>query len=189
TWPVFIRTHWSCWRGPTSSPQRLVTGAGLRKVRRATARASLVQQLLLRNFAYQLSRGRVEAFVLLFLGQMLIRLLSAAGASFWHFCSHFCDSQEMTNVNPGVSNIFESQSAFGSSIVSEMYCFACGTILSAGTSSPSRPGTQPVSSNISEASATRRAMSSSVIVLRMIVSSMSDEVGRSPTTKWGGTRV
>jgi len=46
------------------------------------------------------------------------------GASFWHFCSHFCDSHEMINVNPGVSNIFESQSAFGSSIVSQMYCFA-----------------------------------------------------------------
>src|ERR1700747_1979481 len=30
-----------------------------------------------------------------------------------------------------------------------MYSFASGTIVSAGTSSPSKPGTQPVSSNIS----------------------------------------
>ena len=100
------------------------------------------------------------------------------GASFWHFCSHFCDSHEITNVSPGVSNVFESQSAFESSIVSEMYCFACGTIPSAGTSSPSRPGTRPVSSNISEAFATRRAISPLVIVLLMITSSMSDELGR-----------
>jgi hypothetical protein len=40
----------------------------------------------------------------------------------------------------------------GSSIVSEMYSFASGTIVSAGTSSPSIPGTQPVSLNISLAS-------------------------------------
>src|SRR5947209_4023622 len=62
--------------------------AGLRKVRRATARA-LVQQLSLRNFAYQLCRGRVEAFVLLFLGQMLIRILSAAGCKLLAFQQPF----------------------------------------------------------------------------------------------------
>src|SRR5215475_7151970 len=45
-----------------------------------------------------------------------------------------------------------------------MYCFASGTIVSACTGSPSIPGTQPVSSNISLASF-RRAMHSSGILI------------------------
>src|SRR5262249_20506636 len=48
------------------------------------------------------------------------------------------------------------------SIVSEIYSFTSGTILSAATCSPSTPGTQPVSLNISLASF-RRAISSLVI--------------------------
>jgi hypothetical protein len=44
------------------------------------------------------------------------------------------------------------------SIVSEMNSFASGTIVSAGTSSPLKPGTQPVSSNISLA-LSKRALS------------------------------
>src|SRR5271170_506511 len=48
-----------------------------------------------------------------------------------------------------------------------MYSFTSGTILSAGTCSPSMPGTQPVSLNISLASS-RRAISSLVVVLLMI---------------------
>jgi hypothetical protein len=42
----------------------------------ASHASSLVQQPSLRNFPDQLSRGRVEAYVLLFFGQMLIRILS-----------------------------------------------------------------------------------------------------------------
>src|SRR6266446_8178443 len=48
-----------------------------------------------------------------------------------------------------------------------MYSFASGTILSAGTCSPSKPGTQPVSSNISLASF-RRAIHSLGIALLMV---------------------
>src|SRR6516165_9279789 len=48
-----------------------------------------------------------------------------------------------------------------------MYSFASGTILSAGTCSPSIPGTHPVSLNISLASS-RRAIQSLVITLLMI---------------------
>src|SRR5580700_2064772 len=50
-----------------------------------------------------------------------------------------------------------------------MYSFASGTILSAGTCSPSLPGTQPVSLNISPASF-RRAIPSFVMALFMIAS-------------------
>jgi hypothetical protein len=53
------------------------------------------------------------------------------------------------------------------SIASEMYSFASGTIVSAGTSSPSRPGTQPVSLNISLASF-RRAIHFLGIALLMV---------------------
>src|SRR6516165_229963 len=49
-----------------------------------------------------------------------------------------------------------------------MHSFTSGTIFSAGTCSPSGPGTQPVSLNISLASF-RRTISSVVIALRMIV--------------------
>src|SRR6516165_12399932 len=48
-----------------------------------------------------------------------------------------------------------------------MYSFASGTIVSARTSSPSMPGTQPVSSNISLA-VSRRALTSLVVALLMI---------------------
>src|SRR5262245_65659964 len=48
-----------------------------------------------------------------------------------------------------------------------MYSFASGTILSAGTCSPSIPGTHPVSLNISLASS-RTAIQSLVITLLMI---------------------
>src|SRR5215471_1858261 len=48
-----------------------------------------------------------------------------------------------------------------------MYSFASGTILSAGTCSPSTPGTQPVSLNISPASF-RRAISSLAMTFLMI---------------------
>src|SRR5215471_11542623 len=50
-----------------------------------------------------------------------------------------------------------------------MYSFASGTILSAGTCSPSLPGTQPVSLNISPASF-RRAISSLLMAFLMIAS-------------------
>src|SRR6516164_9694536 len=89
------------------------------------------------------------------------------GASLWHFRSHFCASHERTSVNPGVSHICVSQDTSGLSIDSEMYFFASGTIASARTSSPSMPGTQPVSSNISLAVSTR-ALTSLVIALLMI---------------------
>src|ERR1700731_267468 len=52
-----------------------------------------------------------------------------------------------------------------------MYSFTSGTIFSAGTCSPSMPGTQPVSLNISLASF-RRAISSLVMALLMIASPM-----------------
>src|SRR5437870_7466617 len=48
-----------------------------------------------------------------------------------------------------------------------MYSFTSGTILSAGTSSPSKPGTQPVSLNISLASF-RSAIHSLGIALLMV---------------------
>src|SRR5215831_16000476 len=48
-----------------------------------------------------------------------------------------------------------------------MYFLASGTIVSAGTSSPSEPGTQPVSSNISLA-LSKRALSSLVNALPMV---------------------
>src|SRR5262245_14745509 len=48
-----------------------------------------------------------------------------------------------------------------------MYSFASGTIVSARTSSPSMPGTQPVSSNISLA-VSRRALTSLGVALLMI---------------------
>src|SRR5947207_3709624 len=48
-----------------------------------------------------------------------------------------------------------------------MYSFTSGTIVSARTSSPSMPGTQPVSSNISLA-VSRRALTSLVVALLMI---------------------
>src|SRR3954447_1694489 len=57
-----------------------------------------------------------------------------------------------------------------------MYRFARGTIFSARTFVPSTSGTQPVSSNISEASSTSSAISSLVVSLTMICSS--DELGR-----------
>src|SRR6516164_4903808 len=63
-----------------------------------------------------------------------------------------------------------------------MYSFASGTILSAGTCSPSTPGTQPVSLNISPASF-RRANSPLVTTFLMI-----DSIGsHSPRNggKWG----
>src|SRR5262249_18796514 len=50
-----------------------------------------------------------------------------------------------------------------------MYRFARGTIFSARTFLPSTSGTQPVSSNISEASSTSSAISSLVVSLTMIV--------------------
>src|SRR5262249_15816636 len=62
--------------------------------------------------------------------------------------------------------VSESQSTSGLSIDSEMYSFASGTIVSARTSSPSKPGTQPVSSNISLA-VSRRALTSLVVALLM----------------------
>src|SRR6516164_8088453 len=52
-------------------------------------------------------------------------------------------------------------------MVSKMYFLASGTIVSAGTSSPSEPGTQPVSSNISLA-LSKRALSSLVNALPMV---------------------
>src|SRR5262245_9228675 len=52
-----------------------------------------------------------------------------------------------------------------------MYRFARGTIFSARTFLPSTSGTQPVSSNISEASSTSSAISSLVVSLTMIVAS------------------
>src|SRR5262245_21216347 len=73
----------------------------------------------------------------------------------------------MTSVNPGLSHVSESQSTSGLSIDSEMYSFTSGTIVSARTSSPSMPGTQPVSSNISLA-VSRRALTSLVVALLMI---------------------
>src|SRR5262249_48182013 len=52
-------------------------------------------------------------------------------------------------------------------MTSEMYSFTSGTILSAGTCSPSTPGTQPVSLNISPTSF-RRAISSLVMAFLML---------------------
>src|SRR5262252_267417 len=80
---------------------------------------------------------------------MLLRVLTAARCKLVAFLSHFCANHERTSVNPGLSHVSESQSTSGLSIDSEMYSFASGTIVSARTSSPSMPGTQPVSSNIS----------------------------------------
>src|SRR5260221_14371700 len=48
-----------------------------------------------------------------------------------------------------------------------MYSLASGTIVSAGTSSPSKPGTQPVSSNISLAFS-KRVLASLVNALPMV---------------------
>jgi hypothetical protein len=93
------------------------------------------------------------------------------GANFWHFFNHFFDSHERTNVYPGECHIVVLYLVLGLSIVSNMYCFACGTIVSAGTFAPSTSGMQPVSSNISEASATSSATSSLVANLIMIVAS------------------
>src|SRR5262245_41963779 len=69
-----------------------------------------------------------------------------------------------------------------------MYSFASGTILSAGTCSPSIPGTHPVSLNISLASS-RRAIQSLVITLLMIYLSGVGDRGscdrRSPNGRYG----
>src|SRR5262249_16299899 len=70
-----------------------------------------------------------------------------------------------------------------------MYSFTSGTILSAGTCSPSMPGTQPVSLNISLASF-RRAISSLVIIaLLMIISAALATVGHVTVTQRRVERV
>src|SRR5262249_25309092 len=77
-----------------------------------------------------------------------------------------------------------------------MYRFARGTISSARTFLPSTSGTQPVSSNISEASSTSSATSSLVVRLDHDCCS-SDELGRNvasttlvcPADRWLPTRV
>src|SRR5262252_10864086 len=67
--------------------------------------------------------------------------------------------------------------------VSKVYSFTSGTIFSAGTCSPSMPGTQPVSMNISLASF-RRAISSLVIIaLLMIISAALATVGHVTVTQ------
>src|SRR5215471_9403526 len=101
------------------------------------------------------------------LGRCRSGSLRTVGANLWQYFSHFCDSHERTNVYPGECHIVASCLALGLSIVSNMYRFARGTIFSARTFLPSMSGTQPVSSNISEASSTCSASSSLVVSLIM----------------------
>src|SRR5262245_49614684 len=136
-------------------------------IRSAVNSHSLVQWPPLRNFSDQLGCSRIKTCLLLFFGQMVLRVLTAARCELVAFLSHFCANHERTSVNPGLSHVSESQSTSGLSIDSEMYSFTSGTIVSACTSSPSMPGTQPVSSNISLA-VSRRALTSLVVALLMI---------------------
>src|SRR5262249_46255732 len=96
---------------------------------------------------------------------LLLRVLTPARCELVAFLKPFL-RHERTSVNPGLSHVSESESTSGLSIDSEMYSFASGTIVSARTSSPSMPGTQPVSSNISLA-VSRRALTL-VVALLMI---------------------
>src|SRR5262245_37456314 len=65
-----------------------------------------------------------------------------------------CDAQQLVH-RVRAARARHAAIRSGLSIDSEMNSFASGTIASARTSSPSMPGTQPVSSNISLAVSTR----------------------------------